>query len=66
VGQVILGIIAIAGLFLAGVHLIRSPEQFLAKMGRTVTVKHVRATRFLGLFSFLFIVIILVQWFKHP
>jgi hypothetical protein len=64
--QDILGIAVVGILGVMGVRLISSPETFLAKLGRPATPKHVRATRFIGIFFLVGIAMGVVSWSRQP
>jgi len=51
--------------FFEGVQLIRNPERFLIKFGRPTTTEHVRATRIIGGFFLLFVVVVIAHWARR-
>jgi hypothetical protein len=65
-GQLLLLVFVTVFFAAMGFRLILWPEDFLAKLGRPATTKHVRATRFIGALFLLFVISALSQWFRHP
>jgi len=64
VGQTMVGIALAIGLLVLGLRLTRKPKEFLVGLGRPATEKHIRATRFLGALAFVFLIMLLVQWYR--
>ena len=63
-GQKLFGVALVVILLVIGAQLVSRPQRFLAGLGRPATEKHIRATRFIGGFAFLFVIILLIQWFR--
>jgi len=64
-GQTLFALAVTFFFFFEGIQLIRSPERFLTKFGRPTTAKHVRATRIIGTFFLLFVVMVIARWVLH-
>ena len=63
--QKVFGVALVVVLLGIGAQLVGRPQQFLAGLGRPATEKHIRATRFIGGVAFLFVIMVLIQWFRR-